>query len=246
MKKKFTRNKVFLYFLVLSIKGNLFIFPSCFVPLINNDTAQINPESTNQRISGAFEVGRGRISSFFFGGSEKFTSVGVVGSYQIGYGISKNFEAGGQFGGGIGQIIEEFIKESKEESNSETISESKKEKEGSITKEERSIIGNLTGLGYLKIGGSVGNFNFAIKLAPGVGILYSTQSITPVVPLLTGYVDLMLGFGNPEKLTLYLGFEYLIIPRLGANLHFEKFSLFAQISGAEDLFFLKLGAGYKF
>jgi len=61
----------------------------------------------------------------------------------------------------------------------------------------------------------------------------------------------MLGFGNPEKLTLYLGLENFI-PRLGANLHFEKFSLFAQIggageiSGAEGLFFLKLGAGYKF
>jgi hypothetical protein len=244
MRKKFTRNKVFLYFLVLSIKGNLFIFPSCFVPLINNDTAQINPKSTNQRISGAFEVGRGIMPSFFGGGSEKFTSIGAVGSYQTGYGISKNFEAGGQFGGGIGQIIEEFIEESKEESNSETISESKKEKERSITKEERSIIGNLTGLGYLKIGGSAGNFNFVIKLAPGVGILYSTQSIIPV-PLLTGYADLMLGFGNPEKLTLYLGLENFI-PRLGANLHFEKFSLFAQISGAADLFFLKLGAGYKF
>jgi hypothetical protein len=59
--KKFTRNKGFLYFLVLSIEGNLFIFPSCFAPLINNDTAQINPKSTNQRISGAFEVGRGEI-----------------------------------------------------------------------------------------------------------------------------------------------------------------------------------------
>jgi hypothetical protein len=239
MRKKFTRNKVFLYFLVLSIKGNLFIFPSCFAPLINNDTAQINPKSTNQRISGAFEVGRGRIPSCG-GGSEKLTSIGAVGSFQIGYGISKNFEAGGQFGGGIGQLIPE----SKEESNSETISESKKEKERSITKEERSIImWNLTGLGYLKIGGSGENFNFAIKLAPGVGILYSLPDI---LLLPKGYVDFMLGFGNPEKLTLYLGFEYLIIPRLGANLHFEKFSLFAQISGAEDLFFLKLGAGYKF
>ena len=230
MRKKFTRNKVFLYFLVLSIKGNLFIFPSCFVPLINNDTAQINPKSTNERISGAFEVGRGRISSFFFGGSEKFTSVGVVGSYQIGYGISKNFEAGGHFGGGIGRIISE--------SEERIISEL----------EERNIEGNLTGLGYLKIGRSGGNFNFAIKLAPGVGIFYSPPDI---LPLPTGYVDLMLGFGNPEKLTLYLGFENFI-PRLGANLHFEKFSLFAQISGAgeiggaKDVFFLKLGAGYKF
>jgi hypothetical protein len=242
--KKFTRNKVFLYFLVLSIKGNLFIFPSCLVPLINNDTAQINPESTNQRISGAFEVGRGIMPGGCGASSSRFTSIGAVGSFQIGYGISKNFEAGGQFGGGIGQFIE-FIEESKEESNSETISESKKEKERSITKEKRSIIGNLTGLGYLKIGGSGGNFNFAIKLAPGVGIFYSTQSIIPFI-LPIGYVDLMLGFGNPEKLTLYLGLEYLIIPRLGANLHFEKFSLFAQISGAQDLFFLKLGAGYKF
>jgi hypothetical protein len=215
MRKKFTRNKVFLYFLVLSIKGNLFIFPSCFAPLINNDTAQINPKSTNQRISGAFEVGRGRIPSCG-GTSVKFTSIGAAGSYQIGYGISKNFEAGGQFGGGIGQII--------------------------LESKERSIIGNLTGLGYLKIGGSGGNFNFAIKLAPGVEILYSPPDI---LPLPTGYADLMLGFGNPEKLTLYLGIENLI-PRLGANLHFEKFSLFAQISGAEDLFFLKLGAGYKF
>jgi hypothetical protein len=215
MRKKFTRNKVFLYFLVLSIKGNLFIFPSCFAPLINNDTAQINPKSTNQRISGAFEVGRGRIPSC--DGKSEFTSIGVVGSYQIGYGISKNFEAGGQFGGGIGQIIEES--------------------------EERNIEGNLTGLGYLKIGGSGGNFNFAIKLAPGVGIIYSPPDIKP---LPTGYADLMLGFGNPEKLTLYLGLEYPIIPRLGANLHFEKFSLFAQIRGTEDLFFLKLGAGYKF
>jgi len=58
MGKKFTRNKVFLYFLVLSIEGTLFIFPSCFFPLINNGTAQINPKSPNQRISGAFEVGR--------------------------------------------------------------------------------------------------------------------------------------------------------------------------------------------
>ncbi|MFZ8802101.1 MAG: hypothetical protein ACO2PO_03775 [Candidatus Calescibacterium sp.] len=220
MRKKFTRNKVFLYFLVLSIKGNLFIFPSCFAPLINNDTAQINPKSTNQRISGAFEVGGGKNLSG--DGAGKFTSVGVVGSYQIGYGISKNFEVGGQFGGGIGQIISES--------------------------EERNIEGNITGLGYLKIGGSGGNFNFAIKLAPGVGIFYSPPDI---LPLPTGYVDLMLGFGNPEKLTLYLGFENFI-PRLGANLHFEKFSLFAQISGAgeisgaKDLFFLKLGAGYKF
>jgi hypothetical protein len=56
----------------------------------------------------------------------------------------------------------------------------------------------------------------------------------------------MLGFGNPEELTLYLGLENLI-PRLGANLHFEKFSLFAQISGGPgESFFLKLGAGYKF
>jgi hypothetical protein len=215
MRKKFTRNKVFLYFLVLSIKGNLLIFPSCFAPLINNDTAQINPKSTNQRISGAFEVGSGRMPSCG-GTSVKFTSIGAAGSYQIGYGISKNFEAGGQFGGGIGQII----------------SESK----------ERDIIGNLTGLGYLKIGGSGGNFNFAIKLAPGAGIFYSPPDIKP---LPTGYADLMLGFGNPEKLTLYLGIENLI-PRLGANLHFEKFSLFAQIGGAEDLFFLKLGGGYKF
>jgi hypothetical protein len=214
MRKKFTRNKVFLYFLVLSIKGNLLIFPSCFAPLINNDTAQINPKSTNQRISGAFEVGSGRMPSCG-GTSVKFTSIGAAGSYQIGYGISKNFEAGGQFGGGIGQII----------------SESK----------ERNI-GNLTGLGYLKIGGSGGNFNFAIKLAPGAGIFYSPPDIKP---LPTGYADLMLGFGNPEKLTLYLGIENLI-PRLGANLHFEKFSLFAQIGGAEDLFFLKLGGGYKF
>jgi hypothetical protein len=174
----------------------------------------------------------------------RFTSIGAAGSYQIGYGISKNFEAGGQFGGGIGQFIEEFIEESKEERNSETISESKKEKERSITKEERSIIGNLTGLGYLKIGGSGGNFNFAVKLALGAGILYRQPSIIPI-PSPTGYADLMLGFGNPEKLTLYLGLENFI-PRLGANLHFEKFSLFAQISGAEDLFFLKLGAGYKF
>jgi hypothetical protein len=216
MRKKFTRNKVFLYFLILSVEGTLFIFPSCFAPLINNDTAQINPKSTNQRISGAFEVGGGRIPSCG-GTSEKFTSIGAVVSYQIGYGISKNFEAGGQFGGGIGQ----------------TISESK----------ERNIIGNLTSLGYLKIGGPIGNFNFAIKLAPGVGILYSPPDIKP---LPTGYADLMLGFGNPEKLTLYLGLENLI-PRLGANLHFEKFSLFAQISGTtEELFFLKLGAGYKF
>ncbi|MFZ8803865.1 MAG: hypothetical protein ACO2PO_12910 [Candidatus Calescibacterium sp.] len=219
--------------MVLSIKGNLFIFPSCFVPLINNDTAQINPKSTNERISGAFEVGRGKNLSG--AGAGKFTLVGVVGSYQIGYGISKNFEAGGQFGGGIGQIIpESIIPESKEESNSETISESKKEKERSITKEERSIIGNLTGLGYLKIGGSGGNFNFAVKLALGLGIFYRQPSIIPV-PLPIGYADLMLGFGNPEKLTLYLGLENLI-PRLGANLHFEKFSLFAQISGAADLF----------
>jgi len=244
MRKKFTRNKVFLYFLVLSIEGNLFIFPSCFAPLINNDTAQINPKSTNQRISGAFEVGRGIMPGGCGAPSSRFTSIGAVGSFQIGYGISKNFEAGVQFGGGIGQLIPE----SKEESNSETISESKKEKERSITKEERSIIGNLTGLGYLKIGGSGGNFNFAIKLAPGVGIFYSPPDI---LPLPTGYVDLMLGFGNPEELTLYLGLENLI-PRLGANLHFEKFSLFAQISGAgeisgaKDLFFLKLGAGYKF
>jgi hypothetical protein len=219
MRKKFTRNKVFLYFLVLSIKGNLFIFPSCFAPLINNDTAQINPKSTNQRISGAFEVGRGRMAVITScgGTSVKFTSIGLAGSYQIGYGISKNFEAGGQFGGGIGQII----------------SESK----------ERNIIGNLTSLGYLKIGGSGGNFNFAIKIAPGVGILYSPPDIGL---LSTGYADLMLGFGNPEKLTLYLGLENFI-PRLGANLHFEKFSLFAQISGTtEDLFFLKLGGGYKF
>jgi hypothetical protein len=216
MRKKFTRNKVFLYFLVLSIKGNLFIFPSCFAPLINNDTAQINPKSTNQRISGAFEVGRGRIPSCG-GESVKFTSIGAGGAYQIGYGISKNFEAGGQFGGGIGQII----------------SESK----------ERNIIGNLTSLGYLKIGGSGGNFNFAIKLAPGVEILYSPPDI---LPLPTGYADLMLGFGNPEKLTLYLGIENLI-PRLGANLHFEKFSLFAQIGGTtEDFFLLKLGGDYKF
>jgi hypothetical protein len=215
MRKKFTRNKVFLYFLILSVEGTLFIFPSCFAPLINNDTAQINPKSINQRISGAFEVGGGRIPSC--GGTEKFTSLGAVVSYQIGYGISKNFEAGGQFGGGIGQ----------------TISES----------EERNIIGNLTSLGYLKIGGPIGNFNFAIKLAPGVGILYIPPDIKP---LPTGYADLMLGFGNPEKLTLYLGIENLI-PRLGANLHFEKFSLFAQISGTtEELFFLKLGAGYKF
>ncbi|MDT7907454.1 MAG: hypothetical protein RRA63_05330 [Candidatus Calescibacterium sp.] len=199
MRKKFTRNKVFLYFLVLSIKGNLFIFPSCFAPLINNDTAQINPKSTNQRISGAFEVGGGRIPVITScgGTSVKFTSIGLAGSYQIGYGFSKNFEAGGQFGGGIGQIISES--------------------------EERNIIGNLTGLGYLKIGGSGGNFNFAIKLAPGVGILYSPKDIEP---LPTGYADLMLGFGNPEKLTLYLGLENFI-PRLGANLHFEKFSLFA-------------------
>jgi hypothetical protein len=224
MRKKFTRNKVFLYFLVLSIKGNLFIFPSCFFPLINNDTAQINPKSTNQRISGAFEVGGERIPVITSCGrtSVKFTSIRAVGSYQIGYGISKNFEAGGQFGGGIQQII----------------SESK----------ERDIIGNLTGLGYflgyLKIGGSVGNFNFAIKLAPGVGIIYRPPDIQPSP---TGYADLMLGFGNPEELTLYLGLEYYpIIPRLGANLHFEKFSLFAQIKGTEDLFFLKLGAGYKF
>jgi hypothetical protein len=222
MRKKFTRNKVFLYFLVLSIKGNLFIFPSCFAPLINNDTAQINPKSTNQRISGAFEVGRGRIAVITScgGTSVKFTSIGAAGSYQIGYGFSKNFEAGGQFGGGIAQII----------------SESK----------ERNIIGNLTGLGYLKIGGSGGNFNFAIKLAPGVGILYSPKDIEP---LPTGYADLMLGFGNPEKLTLYLGLENFI-PRLGANLHFEKFSLFAQITQmsrtTRELFFLKLGAGYKF
>jgi hypothetical protein len=215
MRKKFTRNKVFLYFWVLSVEGTLFIFPSCFAPLINNDTAQINPKSTNQRISGAFEVGRGRIPSC--GTSKEFTSIGLAGSYQIGYGFSKNFEAGGQFGGGIGQIV----------------SESK----------ERNIIGNLTGLGYLKIGGPMGNFNFAIKLASGVGILYSSPDIRP---LPTGYADLMLGFGNPEELTLYLGLENFI-PRLGANLHFEKFSLFAQISGAsEDFFFLKLGAGYKF
>ncbi len=209
------RNKVFLYFLVLSIKGNLFIFPSCFVPLINNDTAQINPKSTNQRISGAFEGGGGRIPSCG-GTSVKFTSIGAAGSYQIGYGVSKNFEAGGQFGGGVGQII--------------------------LESKERNIIGSLTGLGYLKIGGSGENFNFAIKLAPGAGILYSPPDIRP---LPTGYADLMLGFGNPEKLTLYLGLENLI-PRLGANLHFEKFSLFAQISGGEELFFLKLGAGYKF
>jgi len=214
MGKKFTRNKVFLYFLVLSIEGTLFIFPSCFAPLVNNDTAQINPKSTNQRISGAFEVGRGEIPSC--DGAEKFTSIGLAGSYQIGYGFSKNFEAGGQFGGGIGQII----------------SESK----------EVNIMGNLTGLGYLKIGGPIGNFNFAIKLAPGAGIFYSPKDIEP---LPTGYADLMLGFGNPEELTLYLGLENFI-PRLGANLHFEKFSLFAQISGVEDLFFLKLGAGYKF
>jgi hypothetical protein len=226
MRKKFTRNKVFLYFLVLSIKGNLFIFPSCFAPLINNDTAQINPKTTNQRISGAFKVGGGREPVFVplpggGGESEKFTSIGAVGSYQIGYGISKNFEAGGQFGGGIGQIIEE----SKE-------------------RKERNIEVNLTGLGYSKIGGSGGNFNFAVKLALGAGIFYRPPSIIPI-PSPTGYADLMLGFGNPEKLTLYLGLENFI-PRLGANLHFEKFSLFAQISGAEDLFFLKLGAGYKF
>jgi hypothetical protein len=59
----------------------------------------------------------------------------------------------------------------------------------------------------------------------------------------------MLGFGNPEKLTLYLGLENFI-PRLGANLHFEKFSLFAQITQmsrtTRELFFLKLGGGYKF
>jgi len=95
MRKKFTRNKVFLYFLVLSIKGNLFIFPSCFAPLINNDTAQINPKSTNQRISGAFEVGRGEIPGGCRARPSRFTSIGAVGSYQIGYGISKNFEAGG-------------------------------------------------------------------------------------------------------------------------------------------------------
>ena len=100
----------------------------------------------------------------------------------------------------------------------------------------------------MKIGGSGGNFNFAVKLALGLGIFYRQPYILPSP---TGYADLMLGFGNPEKLTLYLGIENLI-PRLGANLHFEKFSLFAQISGAgeisgaEDLFFLKLGAGYKF
>ena len=217
MKKKFTRNKVFLYFLVLSIKGNLFIFPSCFAPLINNDTAQINPKSTNQRISGAFEVGGGRFPALFFGGyTSRFISLGAGGAYQIGYGFSRDFEAGGQFGGGIVQII----------------SESK----------ERNIIGNLTGLVYLKNGGSGGNFNFATKLAPGVVILYSPPDIK-LFP--TGYADLMLGFGNPEKLTLYLGLENFI-PRLGANLHFEKFSLFAQIGGAEDLFFLKLGGGYKF
>ena len=203
--------------MVLSIKGNLFIFPSCFAPLINNDTAQINPKSTNQRISGAFEVGRGEIPGGCRARPSRFTSIGAVGSYQIGYGISKNFEAGGQFGGGIGQ----FIKESR----------------------ERNIIGNLTSLGYLKIGGSMRNFNFAMKLASGSGIFYSPSDIRP---LPTGYADLMLGFGNPEELTLYLGLENLI-PRLGANLHFEKFSLFAQISGGPgESFFLKLGAGYKF
>jgi hypothetical protein len=225
MRKKFTRNKVFLYFLVLSIKGNLFIFPSCFAPLINNDTAQITPKSTNQRISGAFEVGGGRIAVITScgGTSVKFTSIGAAGSYQIGYGFSKNFEAGGHFGGGIGQII----------------SESEEEK-------RNIIIGNLTGLGYLKIGGPIGNFNFSIKLAPGAGIFYSPPDIQPSP---TGYADLMLGFGNPEKPTLYLGLENFI-PRLGANLHFEKFSLFAQITQmsrtTRELFFLKLGAGYKF
>jgi hypothetical protein len=220
MRKKFTRNKVFLYFWVLSVEGTLFIFPSCFAPLINNDTAQINPKSTNQRISGAFEVGGGRIAVITScgGTSVKFTSIGAAGSYQIGYGISKNFEAGGQFGGGIVQIISE-------------------------SEERNIIIGNLTSLGYLKIGGSGGNFNFAIKLAPGVVIIYSPPDIQP---LPTGYADLMLGFGNPEKLTLYLGIENFI-PRLGANLHLEKFSLFAQISGTiGELFFLKLGEGYKF
>jgi hypothetical protein len=96
---------------------------------------------------------------------------------------------------------------------------------------------------YLKNGGSGGNFNFAIKLAPGVVILYIPPDIKP---LPVEYADLMLGFGNPEKLTLYLGLENFI-PRLGANLHFEKFSLFAQIGGTtEDFFLLKLGGGYKF
>ena len=175
----------------------------------------------------------------------RFTSIGAVGSYQTGYGISKNFEAGVQFGGGIGQFIEEIIEES-EEKNKKIISKSEERNKKIISEsKERNIIGNLTGLGYLKIGGSAGNFNFAIKLAPGAGFLYKHEPPYIPLPSLTGYADLMLGFGNPEKLTLYLGLENFI-PRLGANLHFEKFSLFAQISGAEDLFFLKLGAGYKF
>ena len=192
------------------------------VSVVNYDTAKINYKSKNVRTSGYFEGGVMEVEEISMCASTSrktrytFGKIGL--NHQMGYGISKNLEIGGQFGGEIGK--------QKEENNAS------------------SSFTYLYSLGYLKIGGKKADENLALKLGFGGGIFYSAPDFG-FFPL--GYADLMFGFSNPEKLTLYGGINFPLLYRFGLNLNFSRFSLLGQVNFSEGYFFsIKLGTGYKF
>jgi len=168
-----------------------------------------------------------RISGYFEGGSWKeiltssslyyFGKIGV--NYQRGYGICENTELGTQFGGEIG---------------------GEKEKDGT----PYTIFGSYF-LRYIKIGQKAEDHYISFKFALGGGFFNRNYSFI-IFPL--AYIDMMLGFPlENEKLTIYGGVGIFSAPRLGLNFHFNKFSIFFQMSSfTRDYFSFKLGAGCKF
>jgi hypothetical protein len=189
------------------------------VSVVNYDSAEIKEKTLNKRFAGYFEGGRRReeISTCYGTSVQEYTWGKFGGNAQMGYGISKNFELGGQFGGEFG----------------------KEKTQGEVS----YFTGGLYLLPYFKIGGKIKNINFASKAAFGGGPYFIENSFG-FLPL--GYADFMLGFFAPEKLTIYGGIN-LFSYRFGVNLNFNNFSLLGQINFLEKNYnSIKIGAGYKF
>jgi len=204
------------------------------VSVVNYDTAETNYKSKTERISGYFEIGKREEKEIpSCGIPRKKYNWGKVGiNYQMGKGTKKFLELGIQLGGGIG-------------------SENIKEVDTLHPSSYSYSFFDLYFLGYLKFGGRIKPINMAFKLAYG-GI----PCVTEFCFLPLGYSDIMLGFLNPEKLTIYTGVNWLFLDpysyRLGINLHFNEISLITQISfrksyfGIRKFFSFKFGTGFKF
>ncbi len=139
--------------------------------------------------------------------------VGVRGDVQAGYGFSGVFESGIHAGVFSGVFSD------------------------SDTSYTPTFQGDL--YPYFKFGLSAGSLHFSLKFAGGGGLVYMSGDAIPF-PVLGGYTDVLVGRGDPEKLTLGLRFS-THQPHLSLLFAFRFFGLtFGTMAG-----FVPLRGNYR-